>query len=157
MIYSKYKKITLLFLPVLVLSTFFFLALSYLVLSKLVEDRSKLLLLIVPVFFSYLFFLVAYHLIYKWDLIEISSKEMVIKKCFGIGKAKTVDLTQITAFEFSEWVRFGGETLVIKSNGKKLTELSDFSYSNFNELKNAIKRRTPIIITGNKSFFESLK
>ena len=69
---------------------------------------------------------------FKFDIVSLDEENIRIKKFFGVGKTVILPYTIIDIYPSWEKSRIGsGAKLLLYTKGRRLTELSDFSYSNY--------------------------
>ncbi|RDC64240.1 hypothetical protein AHMF7616_02852 [Adhaeribacter pallidiroseus] len=131
---------------------------SVLAIGLILKDPKQILVLMFPLLMACTLLLLIYHLKYKWDIVEIDKEQLRVKKLFGLGKEITIGYSDITAIPSYENVKIGnGEILIIEANGKRVTEISDFTYSNFKELVSSLKEKIKLKEYSRRPFIERMK
>ena len=98
-------------------------------------------------FFALFFFLVTIYMVYvlryKCDVVIITDREIELRKMFAAGKRFKISLKEIELFPSWEHVRIGtGAKTLIYHKSKRISELSDLSYSNYHDLIWELEPRT---------------
>jgi hypothetical protein len=77
--------------------------------------------------------------------LTIDDKNIIVNKYFGLGKSKMYDISKLDGFVTTfESGKLGvSEFLFILENGKRVACISSFYQSNFDELKEILKRKIP--------------
>lgn len=95
---------------------------------------------------------------FKCDIIIVNNDNIVIRKIFGLGNTIIITFNDIEFVPSWEHVKIGnGAKLLVINEGKRITELSDFSYSNYNELLKIIMKNTTTKPFQTDSFLNRLK
>lgn len=104
------------------------------------NDIKTLTIFSFPLMLTYTSFLMIYHVRFKWNKITLTEDKIYIKELLGYGGSKIFDFKEIEkASRSHENVRIGsGEVLYLYKDGSRITEISDFSYVNFREIKNLL-------------------
>ncbi|WP_146153621.1 hypothetical protein [Adhaeribacter arboris] len=132
--------------------------LSFVAFKLFYNDPKQILILVLPVLAVTTILSAIYHLKFKWDIIEIRSQIIKIKKVFGLGRELNYNLNALKITPSYESVKVGtGEIILIETNGKRISELSDFSYANFQSLRETLKEKVPFAPYSKTNLFERMK
>ena len=122
------------------------------------NDPKKLLILVFPLIMVITVLLLIYHLRYKWDIVQIDDLQLRVKKFFGLGREIIINYSEVKATPSWEHVKIGnGDLILIELNGLMITEISDFTYSNYKELVSALEKRMEVEKHRRRPFIEKIK
>ncbi len=102
--------------------------------------------------FLYIFWYHLYVCRFKCDIVELGDKEIKVRKFFGMGVSITLPYKEVELIPSSEKVTIGnGQKILLYHKGKRISELSDISYTNFQLISKKLektKKLNPPIIDG---------
>ncbi|MFT5914490.1 MAG: hypothetical protein ACI81T_000979 [Bacteroidia bacterium] len=108
--------------------------------SNFKEAYSVLLFTIVICFID---IFMIYIMRFRCDLVRINKEGIELKKIFCLGKRKFFPFSQFSLFPSWEYSKIGtGQKIIVCVEGKRITELSDSSYSNYEELLKVLEKHT---------------
>ncbi|WP_205501949.1 hypothetical protein [Rufibacter psychrotolerans] len=155
---SKYRIFSCILLLALLIGVPLLTVVSVLSTKLFLNDPKKVFVLAFPLLMAITILLLVYHLRYKWDIVQIGNFHLRIKKFFGLGKEVVIEYSAIKATPSWEHVRIGnGQLIVIESNGQVVTEISDFTYSNYKDLVTALEIKTKLEEYRFRPFIERIK
>ena len=122
----------------------FFVFFSFWVLTE-VEDPKMLLVLFFPLILLVSEWYLLYVVRFKCDVVTVEQEELIIKNFFGVGRKRFYSYQDLSLSNSNEQVKIGsGKKVLVHRKGKLLTEISDFSYSNYRQLIDSLNKRKPI-------------
>lgn len=132
---SKFKLLAVLIASFLTILPPIAIYLSY------ISPEAGMILPIVFLLFIIIFWLTVFRT--RAHKLAIDNKNIIVNKYFGLGKSKVYDISKLDGFITSfESGKLGvSEFLFILENGKRVACISSFYQSNFDELKEILKRK----------------